>query len=199
MVGKPTEERIILHRLHTFCSNLNFSIGSMDEKLISLDTARHLSIFFGTLASCSSSGILRSSLPCNQTKLNKILKWSVWVICKTIRVVVTCHSILPVSASLRFIQFTLNPDKISSALAGILYFKGLRKYFRMLVCKYVFLTWSLSSGWCCWYEVMLVNTIVTKTPVRLTFLNTPGPGSISSCQVENSLKNFIISAQPGDH
>ena len=66
----------------TFCSILNFSIGSIEEKLISLnngfkhfniclwfahlDTALHLRIFFGTLASCSSSGILRSSLPCNK-------------------------------------------------------------------------------------------------------------------------------------
>ena len=66
------KERIILD---TFCSNRNFSIGSMDEKLISLDTARHLSIFFGTRASCSSSGILRSSLPYNETKLNKLLKY----------------------------------------------------------------------------------------------------------------------------
>ena len=67
----------------TFCSILNFSIGSIDEKLISLnkrvryilitclynlkahlDTALHLRIFLGTLASCSSSGMLRSSLPC---------------------------------------------------------------------------------------------------------------------------------------
>ena len=66
----------------TFCSILNFSIGSIDEKLISLnnafkhlnpglwfahlDTALHLRIFFGTLASCSSSGMLRSSLPWNK-------------------------------------------------------------------------------------------------------------------------------------
>ena len=57
------------YHYNTFCSNRNFSIGSMDEKLISLDTARHLSIFFGTLASCSSSGILRSSLPCYGRKL----------------------------------------------------------------------------------------------------------------------------------
>ena len=34
----------------TFCSNLNFSIASFDEKLISLDTARHFKIFFGTRA-----------------------------------------------------------------------------------------------------------------------------------------------------
>ena len=64
----------------TFCSILNFSIGSIDEKLISLkawvyqwlhqsahsvhlDTALHFRIFFGTRASCSSSGMLRSSLP----------------------------------------------------------------------------------------------------------------------------------------
>jgi hypothetical protein len=35
-------------------TNLNFSMGSTDEKLISLETARHLRIFFGTRASCSS-------------------------------------------------------------------------------------------------------------------------------------------------
>jgi hypothetical protein len=39
-----------------FCSSLNFSIGSTEEKLISLDTARHFSTFLGTLASCSTSG-----------------------------------------------------------------------------------------------------------------------------------------------
>ena len=32
----------------------------------------------------------------------------------------TCHRILPVSASRRFIQLTRNPDKMSSAFAGIL-------------------------------------------------------------------------------
>ena len=31
-------------------------MGSADEKLISLETARHLRIFVGTLASCSTSG-----------------------------------------------------------------------------------------------------------------------------------------------
>lgn len=40
----------------TFCCNLSFSMGSTDEKFISLDTARHFNIFFGTLASCSLSG-----------------------------------------------------------------------------------------------------------------------------------------------
>ena len=80
----------------TFCSSLNFSMGSTEVKLISLntinvsisnykvtnwydqlllikvniqvnlDTALHFKIFFGTLASCSSSGTERSSLPCNQ-------------------------------------------------------------------------------------------------------------------------------------
>ena len=48
---------------NTFCSNLNFSMGSMEEKLISLDTALHFNIFLGTRASCSSSGTLRSSFP----------------------------------------------------------------------------------------------------------------------------------------
>ena len=43
-------------------------MGSMEEKLISLDTARHFRIFFGTLASCSASGTLRSSLP-----------WGIWL------------------------------------------------------------------------------------------------------------------------
>ena len=41
----------------TFCSSRNFSIGSIEEKLISLDTAAHFNIFFGTLASCSSSPV----------------------------------------------------------------------------------------------------------------------------------------------
>ncbi|KAE9544333.1 hypothetical protein AGLY_001512 [Aphis glycines] len=39
----------------TFCCNLSFSIGSTEEKFISLDTALHFNIFFGTLASCSLS------------------------------------------------------------------------------------------------------------------------------------------------
>ena len=34
----------------TFCSNRNFSIDSFDEKLISLETALHFKIFFGTRA-----------------------------------------------------------------------------------------------------------------------------------------------------
>ena len=58
-----------------------------------LDTARHLRIFLGTLASCSLSGKDKSSLPCQR--------------------------IFPVSASLRFIQLILKPFKISSALEGI--------------------------------------------------------------------------------
>ena len=40
-----------------FCSKRNFFICSTDEKFISLETARHFKIFFGTLASCSTSGI----------------------------------------------------------------------------------------------------------------------------------------------
>lgn len=39
-----------------FCSSLNFSMGSTEEKFISRDTARHFSTFFGTRASCSISG-----------------------------------------------------------------------------------------------------------------------------------------------
>ena len=34
----------------TFCSNRNFSMDSFDEKLISLETALHFKIFFGTRA-----------------------------------------------------------------------------------------------------------------------------------------------------
>lgn len=34
----------------TFCSSLNLSIASLDEKLISRDTARLFNIFFGTRA-----------------------------------------------------------------------------------------------------------------------------------------------------
>jgi hypothetical protein len=49
----------------TLCSNLNFFISSFDEKLISLDTALHFRIFFGTLATEKI-----------QTKhVNKYLKW----------------------------------------------------------------------------------------------------------------------------
>ena len=41
-------------------------MGSIEEKLISLETALHFRIFFGTLASCSVSGMLRSSFPCKE-------------------------------------------------------------------------------------------------------------------------------------
>ena len=118
----------------TFCSILNFSIGSIDEKLISLnkrvryilitclynlkahlDTALHLRIFLGTLASCSSSGMLRSSLPCKHC-ISRLWLWT-----QVFYFRLTCHRILPVSASRRFIQFTRNPDKMSSAFAGILW------------------------------------------------------------------------------
>lgn len=47
----------ILTLNNTFCSNLNFSIGSTEEKFISLEIARHFKIFLGTLASCSTSGM----------------------------------------------------------------------------------------------------------------------------------------------
>ena len=60
----------ISHPFRTFCSILNFSIGSIEEKLISLETARHFRIFFGTLASCSVSGMLRSSFPCKEPIIN---------------------------------------------------------------------------------------------------------------------------------
>jgi hypothetical protein len=39
-----------------FCSSLNFSMGSTEEKFISRDTARHFSTLLGTRASCSISG-----------------------------------------------------------------------------------------------------------------------------------------------
>ena len=64
-----------------------------------LDTARHLRIFLGTRASCSTSGNDKSSLP--------------------------CHRIFPVSASRRFIQLILKPLRISSARDGILHANGL--------------------------------------------------------------------------
>lgn len=76
----------------TFCSSLNFSNFSEEEKFSSLDTALHFRIFFGTRASCSTPGTERSSVP--------------------------CHSTLPVSASRRFIQFSLKPFKISLALSS---------------------------------------------------------------------------------
>lgn len=53
-----------------FCSNLSFSIGSTEEKLISLETALHLRIFFGTLASCSLSG--------NDLQTNQIFKRNIF-------------------------------------------------------------------------------------------------------------------------
>ncbi len=68
-------------------------MGSMELKLISLETARHLSIFFGTRASCSTSGTDRSSLPCQR--------------------------IFPVSASRRFIQLTRKPFRMSSDREGM--------------------------------------------------------------------------------
>ncbi len=73
---------------------LNFSMGSVELKLISLETARHFRIFFGTRASCSNSGTDRSSLPCQR--------------------------IFPVSASRRFIQLTENPLRMSSEREGML-------------------------------------------------------------------------------
>jgi hypothetical protein len=41
---------------YTRCSKRNCCISSCDEKFISRDTARHLSIRFGTRASCSTPG-----------------------------------------------------------------------------------------------------------------------------------------------
>ena len=38
----------------------------------------------------------------------------------------TCHNILPVSASRRFIQLTRNPERISSAFAGIVMSRSVR-------------------------------------------------------------------------
>jgi len=78
----------------TFCSIRNFSIGSTEEKLISLDTARHRRTLLGTLASCSTSGKDRSSL--------------------------ASQSDSPLSASRNFIQLILKPCKISSALDGMI-------------------------------------------------------------------------------
>lgn len=46
--------RVTLNNI--FCSSLNFSMGSTEEKFISRDTARHFSTLFGTRASCSISG-----------------------------------------------------------------------------------------------------------------------------------------------
>ena len=40
----------------TFCSSLRLVSSSWEEKLISRETALHLRIFLGTLASCSPSG-----------------------------------------------------------------------------------------------------------------------------------------------
>lgn len=55
---------------NTFCCNLSFSMGSTDEKLISLDTALHFNIFFGTLASCSLSGNELNVLIIHKSKIN---------------------------------------------------------------------------------------------------------------------------------
>ena len=144
-------------------------MGSIEEKLISLETARHFRIFFGTLASCSVSGMLRSSFPCKEPVINMfphIFKhfylnitgrifvlqqrhfWVILSITFTVSMCskskyllrlplqgkmpcvihvstqcfqsyLTCHKIFPVSASRRFIQFTRNPERMSSAFAGI--------------------------------------------------------------------------------
>lgn len=77
----------------TFCSRRNFSICSAEEKFSSRDTALHLRIFLGTRASCSTPGTDRSSVP--------------------------CQSIFPVSASRRFIQFSLKPLRISLARSSL--------------------------------------------------------------------------------
>ena len=144
-------------------------MGSIEEKLISRETARHFRIFFGTLASCSVSGMLRSSFPCKEPVINMfphIFKhfylnitgrifvlqqrhfWVILSITFTVsmcskskyllrlplqgkmpcvihvstqcfQINLTCHKIFPVSASRRFIQFTRNPERMSSAFAGI--------------------------------------------------------------------------------
>lgn len=49
------------------CSRRNFSIHSLELKLNSLETALHFSIALGTRASCSISGRLKSSEPCQNT------------------------------------------------------------------------------------------------------------------------------------
>ena len=141
-------------------------MGSIEEKLISRETARHFRIFFGTLASCSVSGMLRSSFPCKEPIIKtlkhfylnitgknicSIQQGHFWVILSITFTVsmcskskyllrlplqgkmpcvihvstqcfqsyLTCHKIFPVSASRRFIQFTRNPERMSSAFAGI--------------------------------------------------------------------------------
>ena len=81
------------------CLNKHFPYSILPNKTWCfypyLETALHLRIFLGTLASCSVSGDDKSSFP--------------------------CHRIFPVSASRRFIQLTLKPLRISSAFEGMIY------------------------------------------------------------------------------
>ena len=90
-----------LHTLkRTFCSRRKFSRGSIEEKLISLDTALQFKILLGTLASCSTSGwdlkqkCTKNDIVYNLKPLSRTHKSSEF-----------CHSSLPVSTSRRLIQF----------------------------------------------------------------------------------------------
>lgn len=65
--NKPFVTERTQPQTHPTCSSRNFSIGSFELKLNSLETARHFKIFFGTLASCSTSETERSSAPCQKT------------------------------------------------------------------------------------------------------------------------------------
>ena len=103
-----------------------------------LDTARHLRIFLGTLASCSLSGKDKSSLP--------------------------CHKIFPVSASLRFIQLILKPFKISSALEGIFDEKWPLKRPQMN-CQQSFNSLLLSTT-CPYFQVQVQEKIMKKAKFR---------------------------------
>jgi hypothetical protein len=86
----------------TFCSRRKFSRGSIEEKLISLDTALQFKILLGTLASCSTSGWdLKQKCTKNVTDIVYNLK----PLSRTHKSSEFCHSSLPVSTSRRLIQF----------------------------------------------------------------------------------------------
>lgn len=95
---------------NTFCCSRSFSMGSTDEKLISLDTALHFKIFFGTLASCSLSGndLLKIHEEGAIKNVHKILNLFSY---NSYRSSLPCHNTTPVSASLRFIQLLVGGEQ----------------------------------------------------------------------------------------
>ncbi len=88
----------------TFCSSRKFSRGSIEEKLISLETALQFKILLGTRASCSTSG-----WDLKQSVKKHIIDYFFLILklvySRTHKSSEFCHSNFPVSTSRRLIQF----------------------------------------------------------------------------------------------